>query len=104
MQTFGDFRPQHSRALSQAGETIAHVHVGDLARSTPCAGWDLQALLTHMIGQNNGFAAAVTIGDAPPSAYARPAVTASDLASEWHRSADRVLAAFTHAHPAARCC
>ncbi len=96
--TVGDFKPQHRRALAQAGEIVAHVHAGDLARATPCAGWDLQALLTHMIGQNDGFAAAVTAGDAPRSAYTRPAVTASDLAPDWHRSADRVLAAFADAH------
>jgi len=98
MHAIGDLRPQHRRALAQAGEIIAGVGPGDLARSTPCAGWDLQALLTHMIGQNDGFAAAVTTGDAPRSAYSRAAVTASDLASEWHRSADRLLAAFAHAH------
>jgi len=97
MHTVGDLRPPHCRALAQAGEIVAYVQTADLARSTPCAGWDLQALLTHMIAQNDGFATAVTTGDAPRSAYTRPAVTASDLASEWHRSADRVLAAFAHA-------
>jgi len=97
MRTVGDLRPHHRRALSQAGKIVAHVQAGDLARSTPCVGWDLQALLTHMIAQNDGFATAVTIGDAPPSAFTRTAVTASDLAAEWHRSADRVLDAFAHA-------
>lgn len=99
MQSIGDLRPQHRQAVAQAGEIVAHIHAADLARSTPCAAWDLQALLTHMIGQNDGFAAAVTTGDAPQSAYTRTAVTASDLASEWHRSADQLLAAFIHAHP-----
>ncbi len=80
MHTVSDLRSQHRRALAQAGEIVAHVHAGDLARSTPCAGWDLQALLTHMIGQNDGFAAAVTTGGAPPSAYTCAAVTVSDLA------------------------
>ena len=98
MPTVGGLRPQHRRALTRAGEIIAHVQAGDLARSTPCAGWDLQALLSHMIGQNDGFAAAVTTGDAPRSAYTHPAVTVSDLAPEWHRSAGRVLAAYAHAH------
>jgi len=98
MQIVGDLRPQHGRALSQAGEIVARVRAGDLTRSTPCAGWDLQALLTHMIGQNDGFATAVTTGDAPLSAYTRTALTVSDVASEWHQSADRVQAAFAHAH------
>jgi len=98
MQTIDDFRPQHRRALGHAGEIVVLAQAVDLLRSTPCAGWDLQALLTHMIGQNDGFAAAVTTGDAPPSAYTRTAVLGSDLAQEWHRSADRVLAAFATAH------
>ncbi len=54
-----------------------------------------------MIGQNDGFAAAVTTGDAPRSAYTRTAVTVSDLASEWRGSTDRVLAAFAVAHAVA---
>ncbi len=99
MQTVGDLRSQHRRALARAGETVAHVHAGDLERATPCAGWDLRALLSHMVGQNDGFATAVTAGDAARSAYTRPPVTVSDLASQWHRSADRVLAAFAHADP-----
>ncbi len=98
MHTVDKLRPQHCRALAQAGEIVAHVHAADLARATPCAGWDLQVLLSHMIGQNDGFATAVTAGDAPQSAYTRTPVTASDLASEWRRSADRVQAAFAHAH------
>ncbi len=97
MHTGDDLRLQHRRALAQAGEIVAPIHAGDLARSTPCAGWDLQTLLTHMIGQNDGFATAATAGHAPRSAYTRQTVTVSDLASEWHRSADRVLAAFAHA-------
>lgn len=36
---------------------VAHVHRDDLARTTPCVGWDLRASLTHMTGQNDGFAA-----------------------------------------------
>ena len=99
MHTVNDLKHQHRRALAQAGEFVEHVHPGDLARSTPCAGWDLRALLTHMVGQNDGFAAAVTAGDAPRSAYTHPAVNASDMAPEWHRSADRLLAAFADAHP-----
>ncbi len=101
MRTIEHLRSGHRRALVQAGEIVALVHAADLARSTPCAGWDLQALLTHMVGQNDGFAAAVTNGDAPARAYTRMAVTASDLAQEWHRSADRLLAAFARAHTGA---
>ncbi len=72
---------------TSAIEQVSHPRLSSRGRpatpAAPCAGWDLQALLTHMIGQNDGFATAVTAGDAPQSAYTRPAVTASDLASEW---------------------
>lgn len=76
---------------------MAQAQPADLAQPTPCAGWDLQALLTHMIGQNDGFATAVTTGDAPESAYVRPPVPHDDLAREWYRSTDRILTALARA-------
>lgn len=91
-----DLRPRHRRALGAAGEMLAHVQPGDLARPTPCTDWDLQALLTHMIGQNDGFATAATTGDAPRSAYVHRAVPHRDLEMEWGRSADRILTAFAN--------
>lgn len=97
MKTVDDVRAQHRRALDRAGELIAHVLPGDLAQATPCCGWDLQVLLSHMIGQNEGFATAVRTGEADLSAYSHPVATAGELISLWHRSADRLLAAFADA-------
>jgi uncharacterized protein (TIGR03086 family) len=54
----------HRRALDRATEVVTAVREEDLARPTPCAGWDLEALLAHMTGQNVGFATAVI--DAEP--------------------------------------
>lgn len=94
MQTTSDIRPQHRRALLAAGEAVAQVRPEDLTRATPCADWDLATLLRHMIGQNGGFAAAVSTGDADASAYVAPTFRPDELNVTWTRSADEVLTAF----------
>lgn len=49
----------HRRSLAAIQPIVAAVRPQDLTSPTPCAGWDLGALLAHMIGQDHGFAAAV---------------------------------------------
>jgi uncharacterized protein (TIGR03086 family) len=49
----------HQKAVAGLHTVVARVTPADLARPTPCAGWDLRALLEHMTGQDRGFAAAV---------------------------------------------
>lgn len=97
MQMVSDLRSQHRQALAAAGETVAQVRPEDFTRPTPCGDWDLAGLLAHMIGQNAGFALAVSTGDAEESAYAIPVIRADELSKEWARSADRVLTAFENA-------
>ncbi|HST63949.1 MAG TPA: TIGR03086 family metal-binding protein [Mycobacteriales bacterium] len=88
-----DFRPLHRQALEVATGYVAGIEDDALVRPTPCAGWDLRDLLAHMIGQHHGFAAAVTDGDAPESAYAPRDV----LPGAWQESVDVLLAAFAAA-------
>jgi uncharacterized protein (TIGR03086 family) len=52
----------HRHALDLASELVAAIRPADLGRPTPCAGWDLAALLAHMTGQNHGFADALRGG------------------------------------------
>jgi uncharacterized protein (TIGR03086 family) len=40
------------RALDQTAELIAAVEPGQSGRATPCAGWDVQALVSHLIGRD----------------------------------------------------
>ncbi|GAA5128851.1 TIGR03086 family metal-binding protein [Pseudonocardia adelaidensis] len=49
----------HRRAVAGIRPVLARVTPADLGRPTPCAAWDLRALLEHMTGQDRGFAAAV---------------------------------------------
>jgi uncharacterized protein (TIGR03086 family) len=49
----------HRRAVAGLRPVVDRVTPADLDRPTPCAGWDLRALLEHMTGQDRGFADAV---------------------------------------------
>jgi uncharacterized protein (TIGR03086 family) len=97
MQTIDDFRPLHRRALDVAGKVIASVEPADLAWPTPCAAWDLQALLEHAIGQNHGFATAVEGPDAPVSAFAGRPFEPDGVEAAWTESAERLATAFAAA-------
>lgn len=91
---------RHRDALDAATATIRLVRPADLRRPTPCTGWDLRALLEHMVGQNHGFAAAVE-GSADHAAFAPRALDEHGIAAAWEASAARVAEAFAAA-PAER--
>jgi uncharacterized protein (TIGR03086 family) len=87
---------QHRRATAAAATALARVRPIDLGLPTPCTGWDLQALLEHMTGQDHGFAAAVRAGstaDVDASAFA-PRPLGSDPARTYAATADDLVAAF----------
>lgn len=50
----------HRRSVVALRTVSDGVTPADLVHPTPCAGWDLRALLEHMTGQDHGFAAALT--------------------------------------------
>lgn len=97
MLTFIETLAAYGRALDDT--TALASAAGDLTVPTPCAGWDLADLFGHMVGQNLGFAAAVTDGDAPVAAYESVPVTSDDVARRWRDSASRVQGAFGAADP-----
>jgi uncharacterized protein (TIGR03086 family) len=53
-----DLRPLHRIAVLASVDLVSTVTVDDLSRATPCVGWSLCDLLTHMTVQHRGFAAA----------------------------------------------
>lgn len=91
----------HADALADAVRLVRCCADADMSAPTPCGHWDLSGLLCHMVGQNNGFADAVTTGDAPASAYEGVAITRDTAESLWRQSAERLAAAFRDA-PAGR--
>ncbi|SFC53087.1 TIGR03086 family protein [Nocardioides terrae] len=102
MATLDDLRLLFERALDDAGVLVRQAAAADLGAPTPCSEWDLRALIGHMVGQNEGFAAAVADGDAPVEAYAAPELSAEQVRSSWDASADRLRTAFRDAAPEAR--
>jgi uncharacterized protein (TIGR03086 family) len=101
MLIISELRVLHAEALADCSEFVDRAARTDLRQQTPCRGWDLAALLGHMAGQNEGFAAAVQEGDADRSAYEPPPITPQTLVTTWAASVDRVRAAFARADPQA---
>lgn len=99
MLTFDETLAAYDRALHDTATLAASAD--DLTIPTPCADWDLADLFGHMVGQNLGFAAAVSDGDAPVAAYESVPVDSDDVARRWQESATRVREAFGAADPEA---
>lgn len=85
---------QNARAVRKSVQVVTEVREGDLSRPTPCAGWTLADLLTHMTVQHNGFAAAAKGEGADLSHWQPGRLDRSRLVSEYTQAADRVLGAF----------
>jgi len=82
-------------AVRHTVELVARVTDHDLDRPTPCAGWDLGTLLTHMTVQHRGFAAAAEGRGADPAVWRMPeGGRLPDVPREYAASAEAVLAAF----------
>lgn len=94
MLTYSEILALYDGALTETGRLVERAARGDLGIATPCDGWDLADLLSHMIGQNRGFAAAVATGDAEKAAYAGPDVTPANAVAQWDASAEALRAAF----------
>ena len=47
-----DIGELHAQALDQTGATVAGITPGQWQADTPCDGWDLRALLNHLVAGN----------------------------------------------------
>ncbi|WP_227998406.1 TIGR03086 family metal-binding protein [Nocardia australiensis] len=105
MATDSDTRDVHVRAVDEVDlvafnteavrtsiDLVAHVTRADLSKPTPCADWTLHGLLTHMIAQHYGFAAAAR-GDQDPVLW-KPRPLGDDPAADYRAAAEHVIAAF----------
>jgi uncharacterized protein (TIGR03086 family) len=81
-----------AHAVRASVDLVAQATAADLARPTPCVGWTLHGLLTHMATQHHGFAAAST-GDGDLARW-RPRPLGDDPVATYRTAADQVLAAF----------
>src|ERR1700760_1178506 len=97
MHTNQDIRPSHRIAVLASVEVVSAVTADDLAKPTPCAGWNLADLLVHMTVQHRGFAAAAR-GNGADEAVWQPATVAdavvADPARTYAAAAAEVIDAF----------
>ncbi|MEU8894897.1 TIGR03086 family metal-binding protein [Nocardia sp. NPDC048505] len=87
-----DLRALHARVIQVSIDVIDEVGAADLARPTPCADWTLHGLLTHLIAQHYGFAAAARGEDDLRRWKTRP--LGPDPAADYRAAAGHLLAAF----------
>jgi uncharacterized protein (TIGR03086 family) len=92
MASMPDIQVLDRRAVEASRSLVSHVTADRLAQPTPCADWDLSALLAHMTVQHHGFARAVA-GERTGLTDWRPAPAADPVAA-YDEAADRVIAAF----------
>ncbi|AIC72414.1 TIGR03086 family protein [Mycobacteroides abscessus] len=97
MNTPADLRDVHKTAVQTSADIVSAVTRGDLRRPTPCVGWTLGDLLTHMTVQHHGFAAAARGAGGDPTVW-EPATVAdavsADPAGTYRRAVEDVLKAF----------
>src|SRR5947209_132354 len=92
----------HDRALEQTAQLVERVRPDQLGQPTPCAEWDVRALLTHLVGGNLRWAGLARgeplrrgraqgggpgpdlLGDDPAGAYRR---SAAAVTSAWQNPA-----------------
>lgn len=90
-------KDHHRTAVQASIDVVADVRPEHLSLATPCAGWNLADLLTHMTAQHHGFAAAARGGGADLSAW-RTAPFADAVVADppgtYAAAAHAVLAAF----------
>ena len=82
-----------ANAVRASIAVVDHVKATDLTNATPCAGWNLTDLLTHMAAQHRGFAAAARGNGADLEAWSNLPL-GPDPVAEYRNSAAQVLAAF----------
>jgi uncharacterized protein (TIGR03086 family) len=79
-----------NRALQSTMTILAKVEPGQLAAPTPCASWDVRALINHFVGTARWWAGTVTgAADVAETDYA-----AGDFVAAYEESIGLVVAAF----------
>lgn len=85
------------RALGLARQTLLNVRPEAYGGPTPCASWDVEDLIEHLIGATWWFAGAVETGVATPGDdhSEEAGYTAADPLAAFDEGAGRVVAAFS---------
>lgn len=88
-----DLKDLDRRALTSTATFVSATKAEQLGDSTPCEGWDVRALLNHVIGGNLMFGAAVA-GEGPDWSTRENDRVGNDLHAAFDRSAAQVTERF----------
>lgn len=80
------------RAIDSTTTVLSAVGADRLGHATPCAGWDVRALVNHIVGGMHFFHAAMTGQEASTSQA--PDFSAGDFAADYETTAKQVVADF----------
>lgn len=88
-----DPRNFYRRALDQTGTIVTAVRPEQLGLPTPCGGWDVRTLLSHMVG---AVTRAALIGEGEDALAVRPFAdpATADWAGAYRKAAERAVAAW----------
>ena len=89
----GRIRGLDRAAVLAAAEVGCRARPADLGRATPCAGWTVAGLLSHLSIQHRGFAAAAR-GEGGDLAIWAPRPPAADPVADFLAATAEVLTAF----------
>ena len=78
-----------NRALDQMGDVLASIHEGHLTKPTPCNGWDVGRLISHVLAAPGNFLQ-MSQGE-QPDWTATPPVVDDEWAGEFRSSADDLI-------------
>lgn len=81
------------RAFGVASGVLAGVGSEQLGKATPCASWDVRALINHLVGGSFFFAGAVEAGEAPAGGDA-PDLASGDFCASYADGTKQAAAAF----------
>jgi uncharacterized protein (TIGR03086 family) len=88
-----DLRNLDQRALASTGAFVAATSPDQLGHDTPCEGWDVRALLNHVIGGNRLYSAAAA-GESADWDTRDGDWIRDDHRSAYDRSVDEVTSRF----------
>ena len=81
------------RAVGVAKQVLAGVSAEQLDQPTPCATWDVRALINHIVAGSYWFAASTEAGQAP-AGDERPDFASGDFVASYQDGSSKALAAF----------
>lgn len=88
----GTLLDDYRRALDAIAQPVGSVSAGDLARPTPCAAWDVAALVGHVLGAVRYYAALARDGEVHAREVTVPVGPGDDLRATFDGDARAGLA------------